>query len=267
MPPTKTALRPLLIFMVAVAALPASGCVWGIVSDAETGAPIAGATVSYTDADGNVATTTTNAGGWYAFDIAAGPVPVVGTADFVVSAAGYHTKTESRAIAYDDNPGATHSNPSSFWEVQHFTLSEEGAQAIEARLVAVDISSALLGKTTDCIVAISAYDPDDPGGSLCHQESDWYVITSDDPPSQALSIECSVPGDTLEVRVYVGVRRDGATAPPGRDLSTAGFSWDAPSLGTRWRTATLDSADAAGPDDPDLAFTATLQYRSVATTP
>ncbi|MDI6858259.1 MAG: carboxypeptidase regulatory-like domain-containing protein [Dehalococcoidia bacterium] len=267
MPAAKNALRPLVIFIVAIAALLSSGCVWGIVRDAETNAPIAGATVTYTDADGNTATTTTNASGWYAFDIAAGPVPVVGSADFVVSAAGYHTKTESRAIAYDDNPGATLSNPSSFWEVQHFTLREEGAQAIEARLVAVDISEALLGGTTDYIVAISAYDPDDPGGSLCHLEAGPYALASADPPSQALGLECSVPGDTLEVRVYVGVRRTYATKAPEHDISTAGFSWDAPSLETGWRTATLDSADVDGPDDPDLAFTATLQYRSVETTP
>jgi hypothetical protein len=38
---------------------------------------------------------------------------------------------------------------------------------------------------------------------------------------------------------------------------------DAPSSLTRWSTATLDSAAAAGPDDPDLAFTASLEYRSV----
>jgi len=38
---------------------------------------------------------------------------------------------------------------------------------------------------------------------------------------------------------------------------------DAPSSLTRWSTAPLDSAAAAGPDDPDLAFTASLEYRSV----
>jgi hypothetical protein len=41
----------------------------------------------------------------------------------------------------------------------------------------------------------------------------------------------------------------------------------APSLETRWLSATLDSADAAGPDDPDLAFTASLEYRSVEVAP
>ena len=117
------------------------------------------------------------------------------------------------------------------------------------------------GGATDCIVGISAYDPDDPGGTLCHLETDFFPITSTDPPPQALSLECSVPGDTLEVRVYVGVRRSGKS--PEHDNSTAGFSWDAPSSATRWLSATLDSADAAGPDDPDLTFTASLEYRSV----
>jgi len=244
-------------------ALLASGCLWGFVRDADTGDPISGATVAYTDADGNTGSTTTDSHGIYAFDIADGPVPATGSADFEVGADGYHTKTESRLIEYNDNPSASLDNPSSFWEVQSFTLHEEGAQSIEARLVSVDISHALLamGGTTDYIVGISAYDPDDPGGTLCHLETDFFPITSTDPPPQALSLECSVPGDTLEVRVYVGVRR--SLKIPEHDNSTAGFSWDAPSSSTSWISATLDSADAAGPDDSDLAFTASLEYRSV----
>jgi len=244
-------------------ALMMSGCLWGFVRDADTDAGVAGVTVAYTDADGNTGSTTTDANGLYAFDIADGPVPATGSAGFEVSADGYHTKTESRLIEYNDNPSASLDNPSSFWEVQSFTLHEEGAQSIEARLVSVDISRALLatGGTTDSIVGISAYDPDDPGGTLCHLETDFFPITSTDPPPQALSLECSVPGDTLEVRVYVGVRRSGKS--PEHDNSTAGFAWDAPSSATRWLSATLDSADAAGPDDPDLEFTAELEYRSV----
>jgi hypothetical protein len=244
-------------------ALMMSGCLWGFVRDAETDAGVAGVTVAYTDAAGNTGSTTTDANGLYAFDIADGPVPATGNASFEISADGYHTKTESRLIEYNDNPSASIDSPSSFWEVQHFTLHEEGAQSIEARLVSVDISHALLatGGTTDCIVGISAYDPDDPGATLCHLETDFFPITSADPPPQALSLECSVPGDTLEVRVYVGVRRSGKIEE--HDNSTAGFSWDAPSSETRWLSATLDSANAAGPDDPDLAFTASLEYRSV----
>ena len=248
-------------------ALLSSGCLWGFVTDADTGDPISGASVAYTDADGNTGSTTTDSHGIYAFDIADGPVPATGNADFEVSADGYHTKTESRLIEYNDGLSPSLDNPSSFWEVQSFTLHEEGAQSIEARLVSVDISDALLatGGTTDSIVGISAYDPDDPGGTLCHLETDFFPITSADPPAQALALECSVPGDTLEVRVYVGVRRSGKI--PEHDNSTAGFSWVSPSLETRWLSETLDSADAAGPDDPDLEFTASLEYRSVEAAP
>ena len=147
----------------------ASGCLWGVVTDAESGAGLAGVTVTCTDADGNTASTTTAANGLYAFDIADGPVPVAGSADFEISAGGYHTKTESRTIRYDDNPGASLANLSSFWEVQSFTLHRQGAQSIETELTSVDISDTALAPDgiTDYIVAISAYDPDDPGGSLC----------------------------------------------------------------------------------------------------
>jgi hypothetical protein len=252
-------------------ALMMSGCLWGFVRDAETDAGVAGVTVAYTDAAGNTGSTTTDANGLYAFDIADGPVPATGNADFEISADGYHTKTESRLIEYNDGLSPSLDNPSSFWEVQSFTLHKEGAQSIEARLVSVDISHALLAPNdgaTDCIVGISAYDPDDPGGTLCHLETDFFPITSADPPAQALSLECSVPGDTLEVRVYVGVRRrwvpiSHQVGIEEHDNSTAGFSWDAPSSSTSWISATLDSADAAGPDDPDLQFTASLKYRSV----
>jgi hypothetical protein len=253
-------------------ALLASGCLWGFVRDADTDAGVAGVTVTYTDAEGHTGSTTTDANGLYAFDIADGPVPATGTVDFELSAPGYHTKTESRLIEYNDNPSAGLDNPSSFWEIQSFTLHEEGAQSIEARLASVDISHTLVapnGGPTDYLVGVSAYDPDDPGGTLCHLETGWYAITSTDPPPQALSLECSVPGDTLEVRVYVGVRRlwTPISQPEmieEHDNSTAGFSWDASGSTTRWLTATLDSADAAGPDDPDhLEFTAELDYRSV----
>jgi hypothetical protein len=261
-------LWPLVVVLSVAAAFLASGCLWGVVTDSETGAGLSGVTVTYTDADGNTASTTTDSHGLYTFDVADGPIPVTGNAEFEISADGYHTKTETRLIEYNDNPDATLSNPSSFWEVQSFTLREEGAQSIEIDLINVDISSAALaspGGTTDYIVGISAYDPDDPGGSLCHLETGWYTITSNDPPLNEVWLNCSVPGDTLEIRVYVGVRRLGKMEE--HDTSTAGFGWEAPSLETRWRTATLDSADADGPDDPDLAYTAQIQYRSVESEP
>ncbi len=253
----------LLILPAMILALLASGCLWGVVRDAENGVGLSGVTVTYTDANGHTLSTTTAAGGLYVFDVGQGPVP--GIAQFEVSADGYSTTVESRSIQYDDNPGATLANPSSFWEVQSFALHREGAQSIETELTSVDISHAVLAAaaagSTDYVVGISAYDPDDPGGSLCHLETDRLVITSPNPPPRDVNLECSVPGDTLAVRVYVGVRRTGKTEE--HDTSTAGFAWDPPSLETGWQSATLDSADAVGPDDPDLSFTAELEYRSV----
>lgn len=108
-------------------ALLASGCLWGVVTDADTGAAIPGATVMYTDSEGHTDSTTTNALGFYAFDQATGPIPAAGSATFEVSAPGYETLTQSRVIAYNDNPNATLANPSSFWEIQSFQLAPEEA--------------------------------------------------------------------------------------------------------------------------------------------
>ena len=105
-----------------------SGCMWGFVTDHDTGAPIGGATVSYTDANGDTDSTTTNANGLYSFDQAVGPYPARGTADFEISAPGYDTLTTTRLVAYDDNPNATLANLSSFWEVRNFTLQPTAAE-------------------------------------------------------------------------------------------------------------------------------------------
>jgi hypothetical protein len=100
-----------------------TGCMWGIVRDTTTGAPISGAKVSYTDSQGSSATATTGANGVYAFDFASGPIPAVGPASFVVSARGYETLATTRQLAYDDNASGSLANPSSLWEVQDFSLA------------------------------------------------------------------------------------------------------------------------------------------------
>jgi hypothetical protein len=107
----KRALFPLLI----LAALFASGCLWGVVRDARTGAPIAGASVSFRDSRGLTAKTVTNSDGWYAFDLSRGPVPAPGQVDFTVTATGYQTLDTRRGALYDDNAEGT-------WEVQSFDL-------------------------------------------------------------------------------------------------------------------------------------------------
>jgi len=123
-------LCPLMALLAITTAFLASGCLWGIVRDADTGDGLAGVTVSYTDANGNTDSTTTNANGLYAFDVATGPIPAVGSATFELSASGYESLTTTRSIQYNDNPGATLANPSSFWEIQHFNLSSETAAGV-----------------------------------------------------------------------------------------------------------------------------------------
>ena len=123
-------LYPLLALLTITTAFLASGCLWGFVRDADTDAGLAGVTVSYTDANGNTDSTTTNANGWYAFDVASGPIPAVGSATFHLSAPGYESLTTTRSIQYNDNPGATLANLSSFWEIQSFELASEAAAGV-----------------------------------------------------------------------------------------------------------------------------------------
>ena len=116
-------LRPLIASLGLMMAVLASGCLWGVVKDAETGAGVSGATVTYTDAYGHTGSTTTGPSGLYAFDSATGPYPAAGPVTFQVSKAGYESVTVPRTVAYDDNANATLTNLSSFWDVQHFELS------------------------------------------------------------------------------------------------------------------------------------------------
>src|SRR4030042_7175450 len=118
----------ILIALSAVLAFLFSGCLWGLVTDADTNAPIAGATVSYTDSHGHTAPTTTDAHALYSFDQADGPYPATGPVAFEISAPGYDPKTNTRLVGYNDNPNASFANPSSFWEVQNFTLQPTAAE-------------------------------------------------------------------------------------------------------------------------------------------
>ena len=113
-------LRALVSLLGAVAVL-SSGCVWGVVADAKTGAPIVGANVKYTDVNGKVVETKTDLSGIYGFGPGYGPA--AGPAILEVHAQGYETKTQPCTIEYNDNPGASLSNLASFWEVQSVALS------------------------------------------------------------------------------------------------------------------------------------------------
>jgi WD40 repeat protein len=105
-----------------------SGCMWGFVTDAGSGDPIGGATVSYTDAKGHTGSTTTSAIGLYSFDQAVGPYPAPGTAAMEISAPGHDTLTTTLVAAYDDNPNATLADLSSFWEARSFGLQPTAAE-------------------------------------------------------------------------------------------------------------------------------------------
>ncbi len=99
-----------------------AGCAWGTVTDSKTGEPIVGAEVTFEDSNGNTGTTTTGAGGLYAFDAAKGQaIPAAGSTTYTISAPGYDTVTIQRNVAYDDNQSA-------IWEIQGFALTREGEE-------------------------------------------------------------------------------------------------------------------------------------------
>ena len=113
----------LTLLLVLPVALLASACMWGVVRNADTGTGISGATVTYTDSHGNTGSTTSGAGGLYFFDSATGAIPGIGPVDMEVSAPGFATLDTTVIVQYGDNPNATLSNLSSFWEVQSFDLT------------------------------------------------------------------------------------------------------------------------------------------------
>lgn len=100
----------------------ASGCMWGVVRDSETGSPVPGVTVSYLDATGNTGSTVTDTHGLYVFDAAVGPVPATGPVTFELNGPGHERLREVRTVAYDDKPNASSADPVNAWEVQNFSL-------------------------------------------------------------------------------------------------------------------------------------------------
>jgi protein-disulfide isomerase len=119
--------RTSVISLVVVAgALLASGCMWGVVRDAETGDPLAGVTVTYVDANGGTASTATDGNGVYLFDPARG-LPAPGSVTFQLDSPGYEPSAETRLVEYNDGLQPTLTNLSSFWEVQSFGLTARAA--------------------------------------------------------------------------------------------------------------------------------------------
>ena len=100
-----------------------SGCMWGIVTDAETGDPVGYIDVRWEDSHGHWGQTTTDSHGLYVFDASEGdPVPVPGPVDFHVyqpyGVCG--APTQERLVEYDDRPAST--PPADPWEIQNFTV-------------------------------------------------------------------------------------------------------------------------------------------------
>jgi hypothetical protein len=96
---------------------------WGVVRDADTGQPLSGAKVTYTDSKGQTASTTTDANGVFGFGAPQSAPPALGSVSFKVETPGYQSLAESRTVAYDDNPNATLADPTSFMEAQGFSIS------------------------------------------------------------------------------------------------------------------------------------------------
>ena len=98
-------------------ALLATGCAWGVVTDAETGEPIDGASVIYVDSVGVAGAKVSGPSGLYRFDATEGDrIPARGPTTFLVLAPGYQVLRVERGLAYDDNDLGT-------WEIQNFELT------------------------------------------------------------------------------------------------------------------------------------------------
>jgi len=261
----------LLVVAAVVTAFLASGCLWGVVRDAQTGVPVAGASVSFSCPCEPTQYTwgppvvcrpqaTTDANGIYSMDM----LPM---APYCRPSATWYTSMRIRKVGYEegyytyytpafdyrDNPNASFDDLHSFWEVQNFELVP--GKWAQVMLVSFDISRARVTDEAGYFVEMDA--------GYCNEEWGGDIISTD-PPSIDLKYPegCTIQADQVEVRVTLKV--DEVDTPESEsDVSTAGFNWTVPEGETGWLTATLDSADAAGPDDPDLEFTAQLRYRSL----
>jgi hypothetical protein len=105
--------------MLAGLALLLTGCAWGVVTDAETGAAIEGASVIWIDSTGAAGAMVTGDNGLYRFDATLGDrIPATGPATFIVIAPGYNTLVVTRDVEYDDNDV-------NIWEIQSFELTRK----------------------------------------------------------------------------------------------------------------------------------------------
>jgi hypothetical protein len=209
-----------------------------------------------------LAAPTTDANGIYVIDmvpLASGCQPIgFSFPTLGIRKVGYELAGRTIMLNYRDNPSASFDDLHSFWEVQNFELVPGKWAQVE--LLSFDISRARVTNEAEYLVSLKTPQVE---GAFCRGEANGY-ITSPDPPAiePEQELRCGFQSDQVHATVTVSVVETGS---PGRrsDVSTAGFSWTVPDGDTGWLTATLDSADAAGPDDPDLEFTAQIRYRSV----
>ncbi len=120
--PTHSSLCLPALVLIVVFGMLAAGCMAGVVVDDTTGHGVPGATVRYTDSQGTIHRVLADSAGVYRFDRVAGVAPAAGPITIEVRARGYQTLTTTRVVDYRDNPGATLSDLSSFWEIQNFRL-------------------------------------------------------------------------------------------------------------------------------------------------
>jgi hypothetical protein len=96
-----------------------TGCAWGVVTDAQTGEPIDGASVIYIDSSGAAGAKVVGDNGLYRFDATQGDrIPAKGPATFIVQAPGYQTLVTKRDVEYDDSAV-------NVWEIQTFQLTRK----------------------------------------------------------------------------------------------------------------------------------------------
>lgn len=270
--------RVLPLLAVAVAAsLLFSGCLWGVVRDAENGNPLPGVTVNYTDANGASGSAVTDANGIFVVDQKNGPVPAVGPISFQISEPGFEPLTAARMMQYNDNANASLADLSSFWEVQGFQLVREKVQRVQVEIPVVDVDSVSLPPAVPGGATILAWvyvvranvysDPADPSAGGCQDEL-GQATAPGDPSPLAFGSDCTVLGDdfrlvataTLIVYTQQGFP---PVVIPYAVVSTAAYDWIAPSPNTSWQTVTINSNDAAGPDSASIRFEAQVRFRAV----
>jgi len=245
-----------------------TGCMWGIVTDAETGDPIVGAEVTYTDSNNNSGTATTDGSGVYAFDQADVVVPAAGAVSFEITALGYEPQTAARLVQYDDSNGSL-ANLSTFWDVQHFSMTSAGMKISRVELEEVDFDYVqppplMPGAYANFDVRIAVYGTSDPVNPACDQTSAPMGLTFPDPVTlHPPDFGCVTPGTDLLASVTVNMRRGwmvGGIPVTALDISTATSGWI--TSANDWQEMELDSTDTSGPDSPNLEFHATIRYKT-----